>query len=36
MFRMAGLLAAWWLLDKAFEPVFTVALNVLYPGASYH
>jgi Zn-dependent protease len=36
MFRMAGLLAAWWLFDKAFDPVFTVALNVLYPGASYH
>jgi Zn-dependent protease len=35
MFRMIGLLAAWWLFGKAFEVIFTVALNLLYPGASY-
>ncbi|MBI1738544.1 MAG: site-2 protease family protein [Acidobacteria bacterium] len=35
MFRMAGLLAAWWLFGKAFDVIFTVALNTLYPGASY-
>jgi Zn-dependent protease len=36
MFRMAGLLAAWWLFGKAFDVIFTAALNLLYPGASYH
>ena len=35
MFRMMGLLAAWWLFGQAFDVVFTVALNLLYPGASY-
>ncbi len=35
MFRMAGLVAAWWLFGQAFDVVFTAALNVLYPGASY-
>ena len=32
---MGGLLAAWFLFDKLFDPIFTVALNVLYPGAGY-
>jgi Zn-dependent protease len=36
MFRMMGLLAAWYLFGKAFEVVFTFALNALYPGAGYH
>ncbi len=35
MFRLMGLLAAWWLFGKAFEVIFTVALNTLYPGANY-
>jgi hypothetical protein len=35
-FRMVGLLAAWMLFDRAFDPVFTLALNALYPGAGYH
>src|SRR5262245_16692567 len=35
MFQMAGLVAAWYLFDKAFEPIFTLALNVLYPGLRY-
>jgi len=35
MFRMMGLLAAWWLFGKAFRVIFGVALNLLYPGASY-
>jgi Zn-dependent protease len=35
MFRMAGLLAAWFLFGKAFDVIFTVALNTLYPEASY-
>ena len=34
-FRMVGLVAAWYLFDRAFDPVFTVALNALYPGAGY-
>ena len=32
---MAGLVAAWFLFDKLFDPIFTLALNVLYPGAGY-
>jgi len=35
MFRMVGLLAAWWLFGKAFDAIFTLALNTLYPGANY-
>ena len=35
MFQMAGMLASWWLFDKAFDPIFTLALNVLYPGLRY-
>jgi len=34
-FQMAGLIASWYLFDTVFDPVFTVALNVLYPGAGY-
>jgi Zn-dependent protease len=34
-FSMAGLLAAWFLFDRMFDPIFTFALNVLYPGAGY-
>ena len=35
-FQMVGLVAAWMLFDRAFDPVFTLALNALYPGAGYH
>ena len=35
MFRLVGLLAAWWLFGKAFDAIFTLALNTLYPGANY-
>jgi len=35
MFSMAGILAAWFLFDKLFDPIFTFALNMLYPGARY-
>ena len=35
MFRMLGLLAAWWLFGKVFDVIFTLALNALYPGANY-
>jgi Zn-dependent protease len=34
-FSMAGIVAAWFLFDKLFSPIFTFALNVLYPGAGY-
>ncbi len=35
MFSMAGIIAAWYLFDMAFDPIFTFALNMLYPGAGY-
>lgn len=34
-FSMVGIIAAWYLFDRVFSPVFTLALNVLYPGAGY-
>jgi Zn-dependent protease len=34
--RMVGIIVAWYFFGKAFDPVFTLALNVLYPGAGYH
>jgi Zn-dependent protease len=34
-FQMAGLVASWYLFDKAFSPIFTLALNILYPGLQY-
>jgi Zn-dependent protease len=34
-FGMAGIIAAWYLFDKLFDPIFTFALNVLYPGSGY-
>ena len=34
-FSMVGIVAAWFLFDKLFDPIFTFALNVLYPGAGY-
>jgi Zn-dependent protease len=34
-FSMAGIVAAWFLFDKLFDPIFSFALNVLYPGAGY-
>ncbi|MBI3663446.1 MAG: site-2 protease family protein [Acidobacteria bacterium] len=36
MFRMVGLLAAWWGFGRVFDMIFTFALNALYPGANYH
>ena len=32
---MIGLLVAWQVFDLLYDPIFTVALNLLYPGASY-
>ena len=34
-FQMMGMVAAWLLFDKLFDPIFTVALNLLYPGSHY-
>ena len=34
-FQMGGLVVAWLLFDRAFDPVFAIALNALYPGAGY-
>jgi len=35
-FRVIGLVVAWQLLDVVLDPVHTLALNILYPGAGYH
>jgi Zn-dependent protease len=32
---MLGLMFAWRVFDPLFDPIFAVALNLLYPGASY-
>jgi Zn-dependent protease len=34
-FQMVGMIAAWMLFDKLFNPIFKLALNLLYPGAGY-
>lgn len=34
-YGMIGLLLAWYLFQYIFDPVYTLALNVLYPGAGY-
>ncbi len=31
-----GIFIAWQVFDRIFQPVFLVAVNLLYPGASYH
>jgi Zn-dependent protease len=33
---MAGLMVAWFTFGHLFSPVFTLALNTLYPGSHYH
>lgn len=33
--RMVGLVACWVLFGELFNPIFTFALNALYPGAGY-
>lgn len=35
-YGMVGLLLAWFLFNRLFEPVYTLALNLLHPGAGYH
>ena len=34
-FGLLGLLLAWALFGKVFKPIFSLALNVLYPGLGY-
>ncbi len=35
MFAYIGLLIAWRLFDKIFDPIFLMALRLLYPGSEY-
>ena len=35
-FMMVGMLIAWKLFDVIFNPLFTLGLNLLYPGAGFH
>jgi Zn-dependent protease len=35
-FGMFGLLIAWFLFDKLFNPIFLLGLRLLYPGMGYH
>jgi len=32
---MAGMFVAWFLFGRLFNPIFTFALNLLYPGSHY-
>jgi hypothetical protein len=34
-FQMAGMILAWLVFGRLFDPIFTMALNLLYPGARY-
>jgi Zn-dependent protease len=34
-FQMVGLVASWYLFNRLFDPIFTLALNLLYPGFRY-
>jgi Zn-dependent protease len=35
-FTVLGVIVGWKIFDYIFDPIFTTALNVLYPGAGYH
>lgn len=35
MFAMLGIVLAWGFFGELFDPIFTLALNLLYPGARY-
>jgi Zn-dependent protease len=35
-FMLVGILAAWYLFGYIFDPLFTLGLNLLYPGLHYH
>jgi hypothetical protein len=34
-FMFIGLLIAWRVFDAVFSPIFTLAVNLLYPGVTY-
>jgi len=34
-FQMAGMIVAWLVFGRLFDPIFTLSLNLLYPGARY-
>jgi Zn-dependent protease len=35
MFQMAGMMGAWLLFSPLFDPIFTLSLDLLYPGLRY-
>ena len=35
-YRIIGLVIAWQVFGTIFDPIHTLALNILYPGAGYH
>lgn len=35
MFQMAGMIAAWMLFNRLFDPIFILSLDLLYPGTRY-
>lgn len=35
-FGILGLIVAWYVFGRLFEPLYTLALNLLHPGAGYH
>ncbi|MFA5239710.1 MAG: site-2 protease family protein, partial [Phycisphaerae bacterium] len=35
-YRIMGLIIAWQIFSPVFDPIHTLALNMLYPGAGYH
>lgn len=36
MIGLLGILIAWQLFDHVFDPIFLVAVNLVYPGVTYH
>jgi Zn-dependent protease len=36
MIGLLGILIAWRLFDRVFDPIFLAAVNLVYPGVSYH
>jgi hypothetical protein len=36
MHQMIGLVIAWQFFGLVFDPIHTLALNILYPGSGYH
>jgi hypothetical protein len=34
-FGLIGIFIAWQVFDRLFDPIFTFAISLLYPGVSY-